>query len=77
MDNFALVKFTPNGTVHPVTDPMVVYQSWTSAENAALQAQQGLLDGSSIAIVMAVATTGFTSPPVALTLVGATVPTTV
>ena len=77
MADFTIVKFSPNGAVHPVTDPMPHFTDWGSAEVAALAAQQGNTDGSQFAIVMAVAVTSYTVQPVQLNLLGATVPTTV
>ena len=75
-DNFVTVRFTPNLTVHPTEDPMTIYPTFTAAEVGAIAAQQANVT-SQIAILEAVAITSFTVPPVTVTLVGATVPTTV
>ena len=77
MADYTIVKFSPNLAVHPVSDPMIVYTDWPSAEAAAIALQTGVTDGTAFAIVMAVAVTGFTFPPVNLTLTGATAPTTI
>ena len=75
-DNFLLVRFSPQLTVHPVSDPMTIYPDFASAETAAIAAQQANVT-SQIAIMEAVAITTFTVPPVSVVLTGATVPTTV
>lgn len=76
---FVIVKFSPGNTTiaRGATEPMTVYTDWTSAEGAAILAQQGNTDGSQFAVCEAVAITGFVTPQVSVTLLGATVPTTV
>lgn len=79
MADYTLVKFSPNLTVHPITDPMAVYTDWPTAEAAAIVAQTAITDGTQVAILMAVATTAIpiVVQPVTITLTGATAPTTV
>ena len=77
MSQFALLKFAPNGMVYSLSEPMAIYNDWPSTEAAALLAQQQYKDGTQIVAVEGVAITSYTSPPVVLTLLGATVPTTV
>ena len=75
-DKYVLVRFTPALTVHPLSDPMIVYETFAAAETDAIAAQQASVT-SQVAILEAVAVTGFSIPPVTITLLGATVPTTV
>ncbi len=78
-DFFVVTKFSPNDTskVRGATDPMVVYSDWPSAEAAAKNALMGITDGSQFAIFQAVAVAFYTAQPVSISLLGATLPTTV
>ena len=76
-NNYVLLKFATNGTVHALGDPLPLYTDWPTVEAAAVTAQQQFTDGTAIAIAMGVAITQYTSPPVQIDLLGATVPTTV
>jgi hypothetical protein len=79
MSSFVIVKFRPDNvaTAKPASDPLTVYPDFGSAEAAATALQQGLVDGSQFAICQAVAMSSFANPPVTITLLGGTVPTTV
>lgn len=76
---FIIGKFSPNDTtkVRGLTDPLMVYTDWSMAEAAAMAAQSTITDGSQFAVFQAIAVTAYTSPPVTIQLLGATVPTTV
>ena len=76
-NNYVLLKFSPNGTVHGLGDPLPLYTDWPTVEAAAITAQMQMTDGSNVAIALGVALTQYTSAPIAIELLGATAPTTV
>ena len=76
-NNYVLLKFSPNGTVHAIGDPLPLYNDWPTVQAAAVTAQQQLNDGASVAIALGVAITQYTNAPIQIDLLGVTAPTTV